>query len=82
MARQIGSVIGVAGLIAVLSHISPTDPVAAFRHSLVLIGSLFAGALVFSGALLTARPAPGLVPAPVAQQSNALTVGSQPAGMP
>jgi len=82
MARQIGSVIGVAGLIAVLSHISPTDPVLAFRHSLVMIGSLFAGAMVFSAVLLTARPSPSLVPTPVAQQPNALTVVSQPPGVP
>jgi EmrB/QacA subfamily drug resistance transporter len=82
MARQIGSVIGVAGLIAVLSHISPTDPVLAFRHSLVMIGSLFAGAMVFSAVLLSARPVPGLLPTPVAQQSNALTVVSQPPGVP
>jgi len=82
MARQIGSVIGVAALIAVLSHISPTDPVLAFRHSLVMIGSLFAGAMVFSAVLLTARPAPSLLATPAAQQQNALTVVSQPPGVP
>jgi len=82
MSRQIGSVIGVAGLIAVLSHVSPTDPVLAFRHSLILIGSLFACALVFSGVLLTARPVSGVVPAPVAPNPSPVAVGSWPAGMP
>jgi EmrB/QacA subfamily drug resistance transporter len=65
MARQIGSVIGVAGLIAVLSHISPADPVVAFRHSLILVGSFFGCALVVSGALLGRRPALNVLAAPV-----------------
>lgn len=55
MARQIGSVIGVAGLIAVLAHISSTDPVLAFRHALILVGSFFALAAVVAGTALTQR---------------------------
>jgi EmrB/QacA subfamily drug resistance transporter len=55
MARQIGTVIGVAALIAVLSHHDPGDPVAPFRHSVVLVAGLFGGALVTTAALLARR---------------------------
>jgi hypothetical protein len=65
MARQVGTVLGVAGLVAILSHISPGDPVAAYRQGLVLIIAFFAAAGATAGALLTgparaaiARPAP------------------------
>ena len=34
MARQIGTVLGVAGLVAILIHVAPGDPVAAYRHGL------------------------------------------------
>ena len=57
MARQIGTVLGVAGLIAILSHVVPGDPVATFRHGLALIIALFAGAgLVAAGALTRRAP--------------------------
>ena len=57
MARQVGTVLGVAGLIAILSHVSRTDPVAAYRNGLVLIIAFFAAAGVTSAVLLTRRPA-------------------------
>lgn len=53
MARQIGTVLGVAGLVAVLSKLAIGDPVATFRHALVLIAALFAGAGAVAGVLLT-----------------------------
>jgi EmrB/QacA subfamily drug resistance transporter len=56
MARQIGTVVGVAGLVAILSRISAGDPLTTFRHALVLVASLFAGAGVVSAALLTVKP--------------------------
>lgn len=66
MARQIGTVFGVAGLIAVLSHVTPGDPVAAFRHAVFLVMGFFASALIVSGVLLSPRtitaPAPETVP--------------------
>jgi EmrB/QacA subfamily drug resistance transporter len=55
MARQIGTVLGVAALVAILSHIMRGDPVATFRHALTLIIALFAGAGLVAAALLTAR---------------------------
>jgi len=55
--RQIGAVIGVAALIAVLSHVAPHDPVAAFRHGTLLVSGLFAGAAGVSAVVLGARPA-------------------------
>jgi EmrB/QacA subfamily drug resistance transporter len=55
-ARQVGTVLGVAGLVAILAHISGTDPVAAFRHGLILIITFFAAAGAVAAVLLTARP--------------------------
>jgi EmrB/QacA subfamily drug resistance transporter len=67
MARQVGTVLGVAGLVAILSHISRTDPVAAYRNGLVLIIAFFAAAGVTCAALLAGRQAPAAgSPAPAA----------------
>jgi len=65
MGRQIGTVLGVAGLVAILSRVSPSDPVAAFRNGLVLVIAFFAAAGLVSAALLaqTARPVPAPEPA-------------------
>jgi EmrB/QacA subfamily drug resistance transporter len=54
--RQVGTVLGVAGLVAILAKVSPTDPLAAFRGSLVLVIAFFAAAGVVSAVLLTRRP--------------------------
>jgi hypothetical protein len=62
MARQIGTVLGVAGLVAILSHAVAGDPVTTFRHALTLIIALFAGAGLVAAGLLTTTP---VVPAPV-----------------
>jgi EmrB/QacA subfamily drug resistance transporter len=64
MARQVGTVLGVAGLVAILAHITAADPLAAFRHGVVLITAFFAGAGIVAGALLTSRlrPAAGAAP--------------------
>jgi EmrB/QacA subfamily drug resistance transporter len=64
MARQIGTVLGVAGLVAVLSRVSPADPVPAYRNGIVLIIAFFAAAGAVSAALLTARPVPAPEPGP------------------
>jgi hypothetical protein len=56
-ARQVGTVLGVAGLVAILSRVSRTDPVAAYRSGVVLIIAFFAAAGAVSAALLTTRPA-------------------------
>src|SRR6266700_199919 len=56
-ARQVGTVLGVAGLVAVLAHVSAADPIAAYRHGLALIVAFFAAAGVTAAALLTGRPA-------------------------
>jgi len=59
MARQIGTVLGVASLIALLSHPVPADPVDAYRYGVVLVGAFMAGAGVLSAYLLARRPRPG-----------------------
>jgi EmrB/QacA subfamily drug resistance transporter len=56
MARQVGTVLGVASLVAVLSHVNPGDPLVAYRHGLVLIIAFFAAAGIVCAGLLTARP--------------------------
>jgi EmrB/QacA subfamily drug resistance transporter len=58
MARQIGAVLGVAGLVAILSRVSRVDPVAAYRSGAVMIIVFFAAAGAVSAALLTTRPVP------------------------
>jgi hypothetical protein len=63
MARQVGTVLGVAGLVAVLAHLSPLDPLPAYRHAVVLIIAFFVGAGTIAALFLTGRPAPAPVPA-------------------
>ncbi len=57
MGRQVGTVLGVAGLVAVLAHVSPTDPLAAFRHGLWLIIAFFVAAALTAAGTLTRRAA-------------------------
>jgi len=57
MARQVGTVLGVAGLVAVLAHVSAADPLAAFRHGLWLIIAFFVAAALIAAATLTRRAA-------------------------
>lgn len=66
MARQIGTVIGVAGLVAILSKLAVSGPITTFHHALMLIASLFAAAGLVAAALLTARSRPPAAPAPSA----------------
>jgi hypothetical protein len=65
----VGTVLGVAGLVAILSRVSPADPVAAYRSGTVLIIGFFVAAGAVSAVLLTGRPVvasdPGLAAAPV-----------------
>ncbi len=75
MARQVGTVLGVAGLIAILAHVSRADPVPAYRDGLVLIIGFFAAAGAVSAGLLTARSAPSAAPVPMPAGSTV----SQPA---
>src|SRR5580693_4823583 len=55
-ARQVGTVLGVAGLVAILSRVSPADPLVAYHHGVVLIIGFFIAAAVVSAVLLTGRP--------------------------
>jgi hypothetical protein len=55
-ARQVGTVLGVAGLVAILTHVSRADPIASYRHGLALIVAFFAAAGVIAAALLTRPP--------------------------
>jgi EmrB/QacA subfamily drug resistance transporter len=62
-ARQIGTVLGVAGLVAILTHVSHADPIAGYRHGLILIMAFFAAAGVIAAALLTRRQSAQAAPA-------------------
>ena len=55
MARQIGTVLGVAGLIAILAGLNVADPVVAFRHGTELVIAFFVLAGLTSAALLSRR---------------------------
>jgi EmrB/QacA subfamily drug resistance transporter len=69
MARQVGTVLGVAGLIAALSGVAAPDPVTVYRHGLVLIIAFFAAAGIVTASLLTGAPGgPGVPPAAVREQ--------------
>jgi EmrB/QacA subfamily drug resistance transporter len=63
MARQVGTVLGVASLIAVLTDVAAGDPVTAFRHGVVLIIAFVAAAAVVSAGLMTGRSSMMAVPA-------------------
>jgi EmrB/QacA subfamily drug resistance transporter len=56
MARQIGTVLGVAGLIAILSHPAAGDLLSGYRHGVSLVIAFMAGAGVVCAGLLSARP--------------------------
>ncbi len=55
MSRQIGTVLGVAGLIAILSGLNVADPIVTFRHGTELAIAFFALAGVTSALLLSRR---------------------------
>jgi EmrB/QacA subfamily drug resistance transporter len=59
MARQIGTVLGVAGLIAILTGLNVGDPIVAFRHGTELVIGFFALAGLTSAALLSRRVTTG-----------------------
>ena len=65
-ARQVGTVLGVAGLVAILARVSPADPLVAYRNGLVMVIAFFVAAGAVSAALLTARPVPVAVREPAA----------------
>ncbi|HTX00501.1 MAG TPA: MFS transporter [Acidimicrobiales bacterium] len=59
LARQLGTVLGVAALVAILSRPDAAEPLADFRHGIVMIVSFFATAGLACAALLPlARRAP------------------------
>src|SRR5579872_1691490 len=65
MGRQIGTVLGVAGLVAILSRVSGVDPLVSYQHGTLLVVGFFAAAGVVSAAVLTGRPVPAAAPAVV-----------------
>ncbi len=60
MARQIGTVLGVAALVAILATVSQHDPVTGFRHAVELTIAFYASAAIVSAAFISGRvrPAP------------------------
>jgi hypothetical protein len=54
MARQVGTVLGVAALVAMLLHIGP-DPVTTFQHAVVLVIGFFAAAGLVAAMFLTGK---------------------------
>jgi EmrB/QacA subfamily drug resistance transporter len=76
MGRQVGSVLGVAGLIGVLTT-THAATLATYQHGVVLVAAFFLGAAVVAGALLTRRPQPVVQPMPA--QPDALAVDTSAA---
>ena len=56
MARQVGTVLGVASLVAILAGVAGIDPLPSYRHALILIVAFFAAAGLIAAGLLTGRP--------------------------
>jgi EmrB/QacA subfamily drug resistance transporter len=67
MGRQLGTVIGVSALIAVLTGARSADPVTTYRLGVVLVIALLTLAAVTTGATLTRAPA---APAPVLRREG------------
>jgi hypothetical protein len=63
MARQVGTVLGVAALVAILTHVSP-DPISTFRHAVTLVIGFFAAAGLVTAILLTGRVRAGEASSP------------------
>jgi hypothetical protein len=63
MARQVGTVLGVAGLIAILAHVDHADPLATFREGVYLVAAFGITAGLTSAVFLTRRA--NSAPAPV-----------------
>jgi EmrB/QacA subfamily drug resistance transporter len=77
MARQIGTVLGVAGLIAVLAHASGADPLAAYRHGVLLIIAFFVAAALTAAGLLARRAAPAVAAVAAGQETQPAPPGPQ-----
>jgi EmrB/QacA subfamily drug resistance transporter len=71
MARQVGTVLGVAALVAILAHLGP-DPITTFRHAIALVIGFFAAAGLVAATLLTSR-ASSPVPAAAAAAAGGET---------
>jgi MFS family permease len=81
MARQVGTVLGVAALVAILAHVDPRDPLASYRGGLILIVAFFAAAGVVSAGLLTARPGRPAAPGQAGSPGQVTAPGHRP-GLP
>jgi hypothetical protein len=66
MARQVGTVLGVAGLVAILAHVSGADPITPFREGVVMISGFFLAAAGVAAVLLTRRVRPPVAAGAVA----------------
>lgn len=69
MARQIGTVLGVAGLIAILTGLHAADQLTTFKHGVLLIIGFFALAGIVAASLLSQKvttSTPGVTPSPAA----------------
>lgn len=62
MARQIGTVLGVAGLLAILTHLDPNDALASFREGVYLVAAFGVAAGLTSAAFLTGRASDARTP--------------------
>jgi len=84
MGRQVGTVFGVAALVAILAHVDPANALAVYRHGVILVIAFFAAAGVVSAALLTVRTTRAGAPAArgVTGRATGAGAGARAAGGP
>ncbi len=80
--RQVGTVLGVAGLVAILARVSPADPLPAYRSGIVLIIGFFLAAAAVSAGLLTGRTVPAAEPVAVTAAQPVAVPAAQPVAVP
>jgi len=71
MARQVGTVLGVAALVAILARVSP-DPITTFQHAIVLVIAFFTAAGLVAAILLTGKTRSRPMPAAAAAATPAV----------
>jgi EmrB/QacA subfamily drug resistance transporter len=58
MGRQVGTVLGVAGLVAILTRLSAADPLVTYQHAALLLVGFFVSGGIVAAILLTGRSRP------------------------
>jgi EmrB/QacA subfamily drug resistance transporter len=63
MGRQVGTVLGVAGVVAILASLTASNQITTFKHASILVIAFCGVAAVVAAVFLRPRPAPAAAPA-------------------